>query len=107
VAFRKDLTQVAFDLIDRFHVSQIKTSVSNPGFPVPEPRIFGYSTTETRFFFNDQTWVFEKSWNCCCIQILAILITLKLPIGACNGQRRFAHNLGVYVNFYLFANLIE
>jgi len=29
---------------------------------------------------------YALDWNCCCIQILVILITLKLQIGACNGQ---------------------
>jgi len=62
-------------------------SVSNPGFAEPETRFFGYFLQpETRLFFNYHTRVFKKNWNCCCIQILVILITLKLQIGACNGQ---------------------
>ena len=62
-------------------------SVSNPGFPEPETRFFGYFLLpETRVFFNYQTREFKKAWNCCCIQILVILITLKLQTGACNGQ---------------------
>jgi len=42
---------------------------------------------ETRFFSTTKTRVFKKNWNYCCIQILVlVLITLKLQIGACNGQ---------------------
>jgi len=44
------------------------TSVSNPRFPKPETRFFGYFLLpETRFFFNHQTRSFKKNWNCCCI----------------------------------------
>jgi len=52
--------------------------IRNPGFLA----IFYYPKS----VFNYQTGVFKKNWNCCCIQILVILITLKLQIGACNGQ---------------------
>jgi len=62
------------------------TSVSNPGFPTWNPFFFLFSTIRNPFFLNYQTRVFSKTWNCCCIQILVILIALKLQIGACNGQ---------------------
>jgi len=56
-------------------------------FPECETWIFRlFSTTRNPGFFKYQTRVFQKTWNCCCIQILIILITLKLQIGACNGQ---------------------
>ena len=59
----------------------------NPGFPEHETLFFWlFSTTRNPDFFNYQTRVFEKSWNCCCIPLLAILITLKFKIGACDGQ---------------------
>jgi len=38
------------------HVS----SVSNPGFPEPETRFFGYFLPESRLFFNYQTRVLKK-----------------------------------------------
>ena len=55
-------------------------------YPNPKPGFFGYFLLpETRAFFNYQTREL-KNWNRCSIQILAILITLKFQIGACNGQ---------------------
>jgi len=58
-----------------------------PGFSrTRNPFFWLFSTTRNPGFFNYQTRVFEKSWNCCCIQILTILIALKLQIGACNGR---------------------
>jgi len=53
---------------------------TNPGFlnhfDNPKPGYF--STTKPR--------IFKNNWNCCCIQMLVILITQKLQIGAGNGQ---------------------
>jgi len=46
----------------------------------------GFSLTRNPFFFNYQTRIFLKTWNCCCIKLLVILITPKLQISACNGQ---------------------
>ena len=66
-----------------FALPQYKTvstsSVPNPVFLA----IFYYPKP---VFFNYQTRVFKKNWDFCCIQILVILITLKLQIGACNAQ---------------------
>ena len=63
------------------------TSVSNPGFPEPETRFFClFSPTRNPGFFVYQTRVLFEKWNCCCIIILVILITLKLQVGACSGQ---------------------
>jgi len=62
------------------------TSISNPSFPDPKPEVFGcFHLPETRLLTTKAGYC-KKTWNCCCIQILVILITLKLQIGACNGQ---------------------
>ena len=52
-----------------------------------------YLVFPTRVFPNPKPVFFQlpnqgilKNWNLYCIQILVILITLKLQIGACNGQ---------------------
>jgi len=65
----------------------LKPSVSNPDFP--ETRFFWlFCTTRNAGFFKHETLVFKKTWNCCYIQILVILITLKFQVCACNGQIR-------------------
>jgi len=53
---------------------------------VPIRKLFYFRHCPKPVFFNCQTWVFKKNCNCCCILIFVILITLKLQIGACNGQ---------------------
>jgi len=56
-------------------------------FPNPKPvflAIFYYP--KPGFFLLPETRVFQKTWNCCCIQILVFVTTLKLQIGACSGQ---------------------
>ena len=72
-------------------------SVSNTGFPEPETRflaIFYYP--KPGFFFNYQTRVFKKNWNFCYIQMLVILITLKLQIGACFSYYHEARGCGFF-----------
>jgi len=62
-------------------------TVPNPGFPEPETQVVRLSSTSRNpIFFQLPTRVFLKTWNCCCIQILVILTTLKLQIGPCSGQ---------------------
>jgi len=56
-------------------------------FPKPIPVFLAiFSCPKSVFFFNYQTRVFKKTCNCCCIQMLVILITLKSQIDVCNGQ---------------------
>jgi len=64
----------------------VNCGVSKQGFPNPKPVFLATFYYPKPIFFNHQTRVFQKTWNYCCIQILVILITLKLQIGACNGQ---------------------
>jgi len=72
---QKDLIHAGVHICSRT-MRRRPLSVSNPGF----------SRTRKPFFFNYQTRVYKKSWDCCCIQILVILTTLKLQISGCNGQ---------------------
>jgi len=65
----------------------MQLSVSNPGFTKPETRVLWlFSTTRNLGYFTDQIQVFKKTWNCCCIQILMLLITFKLQIGVGSGR---------------------
>ena len=64
----------------------IISSVSDPGFPEHETRFLATFYYPKLVFFQLSNPGILKSWNCCCIKILAILITLKMQIGAYNGQ---------------------
>jgi len=55
-------------------------------FPYPKPVFLDIFYYPKPVFFNYQTRLFKKSWNCCCIQVLVVLIALKLQTGACNGE---------------------
>ena len=58
-------------------------SFSNPGFPEPETRF-----CLAIFYYNYQTRVFLKSWNCCCIQIL--VSRSEIPSCMCTKLRTVA-----------------
>ena len=65
--------------------ASVLLSVATRDFLNPKP-VFWLFFTPKPVCFNYQTRVFKKHWNCCCIQMLVSLITLKLQISACNGQ---------------------
>jgi len=55
-------------------------------FPNPKPVFLAIFYYPKLVFFKYHTRVFKKTGIAYCIQILVIRITLKLQIGACNGQ---------------------
>jgi len=65
--------------------TSVLISVPTRDFQNPKPVFLAIFYPEA-CLFQLPNRVFKKHWNCCCIQMLVSLITLKLQISACNGQ---------------------
>jgi len=72
------------------------TGVSNPGFPELDTRIFSYFLSPETRFFSTTKLAYFKNLELLLHSKVVILITLKLQIGACNGQIIARSNLNYY-----------